>query len=119
MADVTIFHNPDCSTSRFAVDTVADLGLDADIVLYRKTPPDAAALRSIIAKLDDAPTDLVRRDALFAKLGLTDADVATADQVVATLVEHKMLLQRPLLVTPDRAFIGRPKDRVRANLAPG
>ena len=65
MADVTIFHNPDCSTSRFAVDTVAEMGLDADIVLYRKTPPDAAALREIIAKLDDPPTDLaplLRRD---------------------------------------------------------
>ncbi|HWL42171.1 MAG TPA: ArsC/Spx/MgsR family protein [Ilumatobacter sp.] len=114
MADVTIFHNPDCSTSRYAVDTVAELGVDADIVIYRKTPPDAAALRGIIAKLDvDEPTDLVRRDALFAKLGLADADVATVDQVVDTLVEHKMLLQRPLLVTPKRAFIGRPKDRVR------
>jgi len=114
MAGLTIYHNPDCSTSRFAVDTVSELGLDADIVIYRKTPPDAAALREIIAKLDrDQPTDLVRRDAQFAKLGLTDDDVATVDQVVDTLVEHKMLLQRPLLVTPERAFIGRPKDRIR------
>ena len=115
MATVTIFHNPDCSTSRSAVDTLAELGVEADVVNYRKTPPDADALRAIIAKLDvDTPTDLVRRDALFAKLGLTDADVATPGQVVDTLVEHKMLLQRPLLVTAERAFIGRPKDRVRA-----
>ena len=112
MAAVTIFHNPDCSTSRHAMATLAELGVDHEVVLYRKTPPDAAALREIIAKLADPPTDLVRRDALFAKLGLTDADVATVDQVVATLVEHPLLLQRPLLVTAEQAFIGRPKDRV-------
>lgn len=116
---VTIYHNPDCSTSRHAIDTLAELGVDAEVVLYRKSPPDAGALRSIIAKLDvDTPTDLVRRDALFGRLELGDADVANADQVVATLVEHPMLLQRPLLVTGERAFIGRPKDRVREEFAP-
>lgn len=113
MADVTIYHNPDCSTSRYAVETAAELGVAADVIVYRKTPPDADTLREIIAKLDDRPTDLVRRDALFEKLGLSDADVAGVEQVVDTLVEHKMLLQRPLIVTPERAFIGRPKTRVR------
>lgn len=93
-----------------------ELGVDAEIVNYVKAPPDAATLRAIIAKLEDPPTDLVRRDSLFAKLGLTDADVATADQVVDVLVAHKMLLQRPVVVTADRAIIGRPKERVRALL---
>ena len=90
-----------------------ELGVDAEVVLYIKTPPDAAALRSIIAKLEDPVTDLVRRDSLWKKLGLTDDDVRTADQVVAVLVKHKQLLQRPLVVTAKRAIIGRPKDRVR------
>jgi len=89
-----------------------DLGVDADIVLYLKTPPDAATLNEIITKLEDPVTDLVRRDANFAKLGLTDADVQTATQVVDVLGRHKALLQRPLIVTPTKAFIGRPKDRV-------
>ncbi|MFZ9427413.1 MAG: ArsC/Spx/MgsR family protein [Ilumatobacteraceae bacterium] len=90
-----------------------ELGVDAEVVLYIKTPPDAATLRAIIAKLEDPVTDLVRRDSLWKKLGLTDADVATADQVVAVLVKHKQLLQRPIVVTPKRAIIGRPKERVR------
>lgn len=90
-----------------------ELGIDADIVLYIKTPPDEATLRDIVAKLEDPPTDLVRRDSLWTKLGLTDADVATPDQVVAVLVKHKQLLQRPVVVTDDRAIIGRPKERVR------
>lgn len=90
-----------------------ELGADAEIVLYLKNPPDAATLRSIIAKLEDPVTDLVRRDSMWKKLGLTDADAATDDQVVDLLVRHKQLLQRPVLVTADRAIIGRPKERVR------
>jgi arsenate reductase len=110
---VTIFHNPNCNSSMNAVRIADELGVNAQIVLYLKTPPDAPTLRSIIAKLEDPVTDLVRRDNLWAKLGLTDADAATEDQVVDLLVEHKQLLQRPLIVTAQRAIIGRPKDRVR------
>ena len=90
-----------------------ELGVSADIVLYLKTPPDEATLRAIIARLDDPVTDLVRRDSLWQKLVLTEADAQTADQVVALLVKHKQLLQRPVVVTRDRAIVGRPKERVR------
>lgn len=89
-----------------------DLGVEHDVVLYIKEPPDAETLRGIIAKLDDPATDLVRRDSKFKKLELTDDDVATEDQIVDILVKHKQLLQRPLVVTKDRAIIGRPKSRV-------
>lgn len=89
-----------------------ELGVDAEIVIYRKDPPDAATLRAIIAKLEDPPTDLVRRDSLFKKLELSDDDVASVDQIVDTIVANKMIMQRPLLVTADRAIIGRPKERV-------
>ena len=89
-----------------------ELGADAEIVIYRKEPPDEATLREIIAKLEDPPTDLVRRDSLFKKLELSDADVETVDQIIATIVANKMIMQRPLLVTADTAIIGRPKERV-------
>jgi len=95
----------------------AELGADAEIVNYIKDPLDEATLREIIAKLEDPPTDLVRRDSLFKKLGLTDADVETVDQIVEVLVANKRLLQRPLLVTADTAIIGRPKERVAALLS--
>ncbi len=90
-----------------------ELGVEAEIVLYLKTPPDADTLRGIIAKLEDPVTDLVRRDSLWTKLGLTDADAATTEQVVALLVKHKQLLQRPVVVTAKKAIVGRPKERVR------
>ena len=90
-----------------------ELGVSADIVLYIKTPPTEAVLRDIIAKLEDPVTDLVRRDSLWQKLGLSDADAQTPDQVVALLLRHKQLLQRPVVVTKKRAIVGRPKERVR------
>ncbi len=93
-----------------------ELGVEADVVNYRKDPPDEAALRAIIAKLEDPPTNLVRRDSLWDKLGLTDADVESVDQIVAVIGANKMILQRPLVVTADKAIIGRPKERVRALL---
>jgi arsenate reductase len=94
-----------------------ELGIDADIVLYLKTPPDAATLATIIARLEDPVTDLVRRDSMWTKLGLTDADAATPEQVIALLVKHKQLLQRPVVVTAEKAIIGRPKERVRELLS--
>jgi len=95
-----------------------ELGVDVDIVLYLKTPPDAATLKGIIAKLEDPVTDLVRRDSNFEKLGLSDADVQTDTQVIEVLGKHKALLQRPLIVTPAKALIGRPKSRVGDALQP-
>ena len=94
-----------------------ELGVNADIVLYIKTPPTEAVLRDIVSKLEDPVTDLVRRDSMWQKLGLTDADVATADQVVQGLLRHKQLMQRPVVVTPTKAIIGRPKERVASLLA--
>lgn len=97
---------------------VADeAGVAVDTVQYLKTPLDEAGLRTLLGQLEDPATDLVRRDAKFKELGLTDADVADEDQVVQVLVKHPELMQRPVLVKGDRAIIGRPKDRVPAFLA--
>lgn len=118
MADVTIFHNPNCTTSKYAVGVAAELGVDA---VQRRYLSKAQRLSreevvDLLAMLEDPATDLVRRDATFSRLGLTDADVATADQVTQVLVDHPELLQRPVLVKDGRAIIGRPKDRVEAFL---
>ena len=93
-----------------------ELGVDFEEVNYIKEPLDAETLRAIIAKLEDPSTNLVRRDSMFKKLALTDGDVQTDDQIIDVLVRHKQLLQRPLVVTKERAIIGRPKDRVRTLL---
>lgn len=90
-----------------------ELGVDYELVNYRKDPPDEATLRDLIAKLEDEPTALVRRDVLFKKLELSDADVATEDQIVETILANKMIMQRPVVVAGDTAIIGRPKERIR------
>ena len=90
-----------------------ELGVDFETVIYRKDPPDEATLRDILSKLEDEPTALVRRDSLFKKLELSDADVATEDQIVETILANKMLMQRPVVVAGDTAIIGRPKERIR------
>lgn len=95
-----------------------ELGVDHEVVLYMKQPPDATTLRTIIDRLQDPPSDLVRRDSTWNKLGLTDDDVATTDQIVAILTAHKALLQRPVVVTDTVAIIGRPKERIRELLEP-
>lgn len=82
-----------------------------DVVRYLDSPPDAATLRTILGKLEDPPADLVRRDK-WTELGISADDVATPDGVVAVLVAHPQLLQRPLVVTADTAIIGRPTERV-------
>ena len=94
-----------------------ELGVEAEIVLYQKTPPDRTALEHIVSILEDPVTNLVRRDAQWTKLGLTDDDAATPEQVVALILKHKMLMQRPVIVKGSTAIIGRPKERVRALLA--
>ncbi len=93
------------------------MGVEFDTVVYIKTPPDRATLEAIAAKLQDPVADMVRKDSLFAKLGLNAADFVTTDSVVSILVKHKQLLQRPLVVTPDIAIIGRPKERIRELLS--
>jgi arsenate reductase len=112
MAEVTILHNPKCSTSRHAMDAVTAAGTDVEVVQYLKAPLDRAALLDLMAKLEDPPADLVRKDGFFKELGLDPADYATPEAVASLLVDHPRLMQRPVLVRGGRAIIGRPKDRV-------
>jgi len=117
MADLTLLHNQNCSTSRHALDAVREAGVDAEVVQYLKTPLDRAALLDLMAKLEDPPADLVRKDGYFKDLGLDADDYTTPEAVADLLVEHPRLMQRPVLVRGDRAIIGRPKDRVAPFLA--
>lgn len=117
MADITLLHNPNCSTSRHAVDAAAEASVEVDEVRYLKDPLDRGALLDLLAKLEDPPADLVRKDGFFADQGLDAADYTTPEEVADLLVEHPRLMQRPVLVRSDRAIIGRPKDRVGSFLA--
>lgn len=116
--DLTVLHNPRCSTSRYAVETLGEAGVAHTVVRYLTEPLDEAALRDLIDKLEDPVTDLVRRDPSFARSGLSEDDIADAEGVIRALLAHPELLQRPIIITGERAFIGRPKSRVDALLPP-
>jgi arsenate reductase len=117
MADLTLFHNPNCSTSRHALDEVQAAGADADVVQYLKAPLSAEELLDLIDKLEDPPADLVRKDGFFKDQGLLESDYQDPQAVAELLDQYPRLMQRPVLVKGDRAIIGRPKDRVAAFLA--
>ena len=95
-----------------------EAGVEAEVVLYMKTPPDRETLTHLVSILEDPVEDLVRKDAQFKKLGL-DADdyVNNPTAVVELLSQRKALMQRPVVVRGDRAIVGRPKHRIAALLA--
>lgn len=89
------------------------MGVDVDVVLYMKEPPDRATLEKLVEGLEDPVEDLVRKDSHFKKLGLDPDDyVGDPEAVIDVLVEHPRLLQRPLVVKGRKAIVGRPKDRI-------
>ncbi|MEO5840003.1 MAG: ArsC/Spx/MgsR family protein [Acidimicrobiales bacterium] len=95
-----------------------ELGVDAEVVQYLKTPPDRATLEKIIGMLEDPVEDLVRKDAKFEKLGLDPAAyVGKPKAVVEILLNHKELMQRPIIVKGNKAIIGRPKDKAEKFLS--
>ena len=95
-----------------------DLGVDHDVVLYMKEPPDRAALEKVVKGLQDPVEDLVRKDSKFKKMGLNPDDyVDNPEAVINLLSEQKALLQRPIVVKGSKAIIGRPKDRIREFLS--
>jgi arsenate reductase (glutaredoxin) len=113
MTDVTLYHNPRCTKSRqaLAIADAAGSSFSVRVVRYLEHPLDAAELRSVLAKLEDEPSRLVRKER-WDELGVSAGDIATPGGIVDVLVEHPQLMERPLLVTSDRAFIGRPTERV-------
>lgn len=113
-ADVVILHNPRCSTSRSALSACEtdSFGATVKIRNYLTDPLSEQEWADVLAILEDAPTDLVRRDQNFKKSGLTDVEVVTAEQVAKVLAQNPALAQRPVLIRGHCAIIGRPKDRV-------
>ncbi|PBJ83293.1 arsenate reductase (glutaredoxin) [Lysobacteraceae bacterium NML93-0399] len=108
----TLFHNPRCSKSRAALDLLRARGLDADVMLYLDTPPDAAALRALLGKLDMTPRALLRTgEPEYRELGLGDLTLDD-DALIAAMATHPKLIERPILVRGSRAVIGRPTERL-------
>jgi len=110
MADVVIYHNPNCSNSRRALDWLNQHEVDHEVVQYLKDPPTRAQLDALVKGLEDPVADLVRHDKRFAELGLDPDGYSTKKAVVSLLVDHPELMQRPVVVRDDVAIIARPPE---------
>lgn len=108
---LVLYHNPRCSKSRQALALLEQRGLSPQIVKYLQTPPSADEVRSLLVKLGEKPSALLRKkEAPYAELGLDDD--SDADRVAEAIAAHPVLLERPVLVHGERAVIGRPPENV-------
>ena len=109
----TIYHNPHCTKSRQTLALLKERGLAPTVIEYLRTPPDAATLRRVLALLGVGPRGLLRTgEPAYRELGLDDPG-KTDDELIAAMVGHPVLIERPVVVVDDRrAAIGRPPENV-------
>jgi arsenate reductase len=113
---VRIYHNPRCSKSRATLTLLQEHGIQPQVIDYLQTPPSAGELETMLQLLGMAPRDLMRRDEPeYAELGL-DADDLGRDQLIAAMVAHPRLIQRPIVLANGKASLGRPPEAVLAIL---
>jgi arsenate reductase (glutaredoxin) len=109
---VTIYHNPRCSKSRETLALLQDRGIEAKVVEYLKDTPDAATLDALLKKLKLEPRQLMRRkEAPYKELGLDDPGLSR-QALIAAMVEHPILIERPIVVNGAKAALGRPPEKV-------
>ena len=111
-AKATIFHNPMCGTSRKTLDLLREAGRDVWIREYLKEPPTRAELKALYDKAGISPRDGLRsKEPIAAELGLLDPGV-DEDTILDAMIEHPILIERPLVQTEKGVRLCRPQDRV-------
>ena len=109
---VTIYHNPNCGTSRNTLAIIREHGFEPEIVEYLKTPPSREKIVELIAASDLPVREIMRsKQDLFTELGLDDS-AKTDDQLIDAMAEHPILINRPIVVTPKGTRLCRPKETV-------
>ena len=110
--DIVIYHNPDCGTSRNTLAMICNAGIEPHVVEYLKTPPSRALLESLIARMGITPRMLLREKGTpFHELGLGDTTLTDA-ALVDAMLQHPILINRPIVVSPLGVALCRPSERV-------
>ena len=113
----TIYHNPNCGTSRKVLGMLRDQGQDPRVIEYLKNPPTRAELLDLLAKMGIKPRDLLRRRGTsFDELGLGDP-AKTDDALIDAILAHPILMERPVVITAKGARVCRPVETVLELLA--
>jgi arsenate reductase len=109
---VIIYHNPDCGTSRNTLAMIRQSGEEPEIIEYLKTPPSREKLRELIAAMGITPRALLRRKGTpYDELGLDDPKW-TDEELIDFMLEHPILINRPIVVTPLGTKLCRPSETV-------
>ncbi len=109
-----IWHNPRCSKSRATLGLLQEAGVSIEERRYLDEAPTEAELKDVLGKLGLQPSGLIRRkEALVKELGL---DLSDEDAVLAAMVAHPKLIERPIVVHGSKAVLGRPPENVNALL---
>ncbi|MEG3150276.1 arsenate reductase (glutaredoxin) [Sphingomonas sp. ZT3P38] len=118
MTDIVIYHNPACGTSRNTLAMIRNAGVEPHVVEYLKTPPSRAMLVSLIERMALTPRALLREKGTpFAELGLADPSLGD-DAIVDAMMDHPILINRPIVVAPLGVKLCRPSETV-LDLLPG
>jgi arsenate reductase len=116
MPDITIFHNPDCGTSRNTLALIRHAGVEPEVVEYLKTPPSTATLRSLLAAMGMPVRQLLREKGTpYAELGLADPKWSD-DELLDFIARFPILMNRPIVRTPLGTGLCRPSEAVLALL---
>ncbi|HVZ01216.1 MAG TPA: arsenate reductase (glutaredoxin) [Dongiaceae bacterium] len=108
---VTIYHNPNCSTSRKVLGWLKEKGAEPKVVEYLKTPLDEAGIKALLRKMKVGPRDILRRKGdEFEALKLTDK--TTDEALIKAMAKTPILIERPIVVGPKGAVLCRPPERV-------
>ena len=112
MTDITIYHNPACGTSRNTLALIRNSGAEPDVIEYLKTPPGKERLQQLLAAMGIPARELLRQKGTpYEELGLGDPKW-TEDELVDFMVQHPILMNRPVVVTPLGAKLCRPSELV-------
>jgi arsenate reductase len=110
--DVTIYHNPDCGTSRNTLALIRNAGVEPQTIEYLKTPPSRSILRDLIKRMGIPVRALLREKGTpFKDLGLDNAALSD-EQLIDAMMEHPILINRPIVVTPWGVKLCRPSEAV-------
>ncbi len=116
--DVIIYHNPDCGTSRNTLAMIRDAGIEPHVVEYLKTPPSRTLLTQLISRMGMTVRALLREKGTpFGKLGLGDSTLGD-DALLDAMMAHPILINRPIVVTPNGVRLCRPSETVLDLLPP-
>ena len=109
---ITIYHNPKCSKSRQTLELLQQNGITPTIIEYLKTPPTAEKLKKILDLMGLAPRDLMRKkEAVYAECGLDDPSLSDA-ALIDFMIQHPILIERPIVLANGKAALGRPPEQV-------